>query len=71
MGGGPGGGGGGGGGGVARAQPGSGLTAGSVYIAEYNNDSAVAYSEMIFICAQVKYGGEVSPRTRIVLDGTR
>ena len=34
-----------------------GFTEGSLYIANYNNQSTLEYNELIFICAQVQYQG--------------
>ena len=42
---------------VVETKPESGVTQGSLYIAKYDNRSAVEYNELIFICATVEYEG--------------
>ena len=44
--------------GFVETKEGSGLTEGSLYIAKYNNQSTIEYSELIFICATVQYEGK-------------
>ena len=43
---------------IVETKEGSGLTEGSLYIAKYNNQSTIEYSELIFICATVQYEGK-------------
>lgn len=42
---------------VVETLPGSGFTAGALYIAKYDNRSSVEYSELILQCATVEYQG--------------